>query len=275
MERFQWIEVGKASAPTGESPVFTSARDCYREARRLREGGCFRAAATQYEHALGFDEHRHGTWIELIDSLVRGGDLVAADLRSREALANYGQVRGFYAARALALAYRGSLREALTQSDISMEGDDTGWYARCVRAEVLLASDASYRPEALRLLEEALGMPGDLWETNFLGGWAFMRADLPTFAASFFAESAHARPRSFISWFCLGEAFRLLKLYDQAMFYYHRAEELAPAHELLANRMKGARLKTYGLMQTFLAVELRERWKRLWEEYDPPRDFEF
>jgi tetratricopeptide (TPR) repeat protein len=274
MSRFDWIEFEKPAAAQpaqevrrGSAPA--DAEACYRMARQLREAGNFNAAVQWYEKALGFDEHHHRTWIELIDSLVRARRIKEADDRSREALANYGQVRTFYASRALVLGYQERYAEAMRQSDISIDEGSAAWYGLMVRAELLLRKDSGYREEAVRLLEEALNAAEVPWEVYFVGGRSFMHARLPTFAASFLAEAAHFNPRSPITWFSLGEAFRHLRLYDQALFYYNRALELDPGNANVEKRAKDVRVRVYGLLQTFLPVELRERWKKRAEQFEP------
>jgi tetratricopeptide (TPR) repeat protein len=268
MSRFEWIELQRTCAgapPETQAPdaAPTDGPGCYHAARKLREAGYFEIAAKLYEKALGFDEHHYPTWVELIDSLVRAGRLAEADKQSQDALQNYRQVRVYYASRALVLGHQRRFADAMQHSDISVGGTEQVWYARCVRAEILLMQDRGYREEALRLLEEALSMSDDPWQTYFLGGGCFAAADFPTYAASFFAEAAHFNPRSFISWVCLGDAFHALRLDDQALFYYGRAAELNPDNEWLKDRMKAARKRAFGLLHAFLPVELKERWKKL------------
>ncbi|MFA6243129.1 MAG: tetratricopeptide repeat protein [Candidatus Hydrogenedentales bacterium] len=277
MDRFDWLELDSAPgvAPSARASVAPAAAaramptdgpSFYRAAREMRYAGHFKAATDFYRKAIGLDERNYGAWVELIDTLVRAGRLEEADTLSREASENYKLVRVFYAARALVLAHTGNMAEAMSLSDISIDADAHTWYSRCVRGELFLKADLSFRFEALRLYEEAQGLVKAPWEPAFLAGWALLDARQFALAASHLAEAAHLNARAPLIWLCLGDCFKALKFYEQALFYYQRVSELEPASDLAVKRQKECGSLVYGLMRLFRSQDLTSRWRREFEK---------
>ena len=273
MTHFDWLEfyssdVGdEENEATPDLPVEpvrepSDADGFYKSAGRMREAGNFEAAANLYERALGLDKYHHMSWIMMIDSLVRAKKLRDADEKSSEAIETFGQVHAFYAAKALVLSYRGKNKKAMLNSDISMEDPSPSWYTLYARADVLLGGNRESRPDSLWLLNKALDLEDKMWEVYLLGGMAMTRAELPTMAASFFAEAAHFRPTAPICWLLLGDTFKELRLNDQALFYYKQAEELAPKTEAVRKRLYPRSLKLKQLMQAFRSEDLYRRWTK-------------
>ena len=271
MDRFDWLELAveaPASARKPHSYGLMRAPDdgptYYLAARRMRESGHFKAAAHCYSQAIGFDERNYGAWVEYIDTLVRAKQLVTADEVSQTALNNYGLVRQFYASRALVLAQDGNMSDAFGHSDVSLDGE-RNWYCVAVRAELLLNSRGN-RSTACELLVEAVDRAEDRWEPHFVGGCILLDAQHPALAAAYFSETAHYNPRAVIGWICLGDCFHALKLYDQALFYYQKATELEPTHEVALDRQKNCVPRLYGLTRLFHQVSLRKRWNSEYEK---------
>jgi tetratricopeptide (TPR) repeat protein len=280
MDRFDWLEFDVAKARKAQVRGFPAQPNdgpsYYRAARRMRESGHFKAASEFYEKAIGFSDQHYGAWAELIDTLVRARHLEAAAVKCEEALTNYGQVRMFYACRALVWCHSGRVADAFSYSDVSLEGNDQSWYTRCVRAELLLRQSRANRHAAVDCLEEAFRLANNQWEPHFLGAWMFLDAELPVLAAGFAAEAARFEPRAPMSWLLLGDCFEELRLYDQAMFYYQRVLELEGTHELGLARQRRCAPKTFGLLRVFRRENVRERWNRefekLVERWDPTMD---
>jgi len=174
-------------------------------------------------------------------------------------------VRLFYASRALALANRGSLDEAILLSDVSMEGEPSA-YAYCIRAEILLLQSGENRSEALGFLEKAMNLAGDPWNTSLLGGMILLNAGWPALAAGYFSEALHCNPRATAGFLYLGDCFKALRLYDQAQFYYQKALEITPKHELAVKRQKECVPFIYGLTRVFHRETLRRRWNKEFEK---------
>jgi tetratricopeptide (TPR) repeat protein len=275
VDRFDWLELDstpgyaapKAAAPgSRHAPAVrrmpTDAPSFYQAAREMRHAGHFGAAVDFYRRAVGFDDHLYAARVELIDTLVRGGRLDEADAASIEAVENYRQVRVLYASRALALAHRKRMEEALSYSEASLDGNDASWYATCVRGEILIRQDVALRFEAETLFERATSQATIPWEPQFIAGWVFLDARQYALAAAHFADAAHWNPRAPLCWLCLGDAFRELRLYEQAMFYYQRVIEIEPANELALERQKACAPLIYGLMRLLRKDTLHERWRK-------------
>ncbi len=247
-----------ASAPTR---TITSAEDAYRAARQMREAGYFQSAAALYQRAIGLEERRYAAWVELVDSLVRAGDLEAADQQAQSALENYRQVRAFYAARALALLHKGAIHAAIPLSDVSLEGSPDP-FAMTVRAELLLKQSWRNRKPALELLSDALRIAEDPWEVCFTAGSTLLEAGWPPLAAGFFSEAIHARPSAAAAFIGLGDCFLQLRLYDQATFYYQQVTRMHPKHDLALARQRAAAPKIFGLMRVFRRHDLQAIWNK-------------
>lgn len=267
VDRFDWLEL---EATAGTTEVLArppqDAPGFFRVAQSMREAGHFRSAVQLYERAVGLQPHHYDAWVELIDTLVRARQLDAAEAHAVYALDTFRQVRVLYASRALVLLHRGKPNEAEQHVQIALEGDRPSWYAKCVEAEMWLRRTPEARRRVLQCLATAVTWTDTPWAPHFLGGWMLLDAGLPTLAAAHFAEACHWNPRAPLTWLCLGDCFRDLRLYDQALFYYERALELEPAHPVALRRKKQYGRRIYGLMRLFDAPTLRERWRRRYED---------
>ncbi len=272
MSRFEWLEFEAScfsqGGSTSDTQAPTDGPSFYRAACRMRESGFFDTAAQFYERAIGFDDQHYPAWTGMIDSMVRAGRIEDADRRSHEALDNYRQVRVFYASRALVLAHRGSFEEAELLSTVGVE-DEPSPYAYCIRAEVLVKQSKDNRLEALGLLEQALNLQEDAWNTCLLGGMILLNAGWPALAAGYFSEAVHCNPRAVAGFLYLGDCFKALRLYEQAQFYYQKAMETAPKHELAVKRQKDCVPLMYGLTRVFHRDALRRRWNKAFEKLKP------
>lgn len=269
MSRFEWLEFDASTFPQDgtlngtQTPV--DGPSFYRAACRMREAGFFDTAAQLFDRAIGFDDQHYPAWTAMIDSMVRAGHIEDADRRSYEALNNYRQVRLFYASRALALAHRGALEEAYLLSDVSIEGEPSA-YAYGIRAELLLIQSKENRSEALGFLEKAMNLADDPWNTCLVGGMILLKAGWPALAAGYFSEALHCNPQAAAGFLYLGDCFKALRLYDQAQFYYQKALEITPKHELALKRQKECVPFIYGLTRVFHRETLRRRWNKEFEK---------
>lgn len=269
MDRFDWLELDKVEAPAHSHEALKQPSDApsyFRAGEAMYQSGHFRAASDYYRKAVGHDARQYLARVYLIDTLLRAKRIEDADAASEEAIDAFRQVRVFYASRALVLVHQGRFKEARPLSDVSMEGDDTGWYARCVRGEMVLLSQPDERLHAAALFEEAADRTDHPWRAHFIGGWAMLEAQFPALAAGFFAEAARWNPRAPLCWLCLGDTFRSLRLYEQAQFYYQCAAELEPTNELALERQKAVSSLVYGLMRLFRPENVRRRWKKEFEK---------
>lgn len=269
-DRFNWLEIntGGQQRQASSAPRVPphDASSFYQAARNMREAAHLGTACDYYRKAVGLNDQNYGAWCELIDTLVRNNELDEAEKVSSDAFENYRQVRLLYAARALVMTYRRRTEEAFPLISVALEGDPAAWYPRCVMGEMLVRFDREKRFEAERFFEEAIEKAGNPWEPYFLAGWAFLYAGMPALAASYLAEAAHFRPKSAWCWLCLGDSFRSLRLYEQATFYYQRAQEIEPNSELAIARQKECSKLSFGLMRIFNRHKLRDRWNAALEE---------
>lgn len=263
MDRFDWLELDQAAPQQQDARLAppTDGPSSYKAARRMREGGHFRAAATLYEKATRFDEHFYAAWVEWVDTLLRANHLPEADQRSAEALDTYRRVRVFYASRALVLARQGRLADAYAHVDVALEQGGS-WYARLVRAEILLRDSERNRGPALDLLVQAAREADAPWEGHFIAGLVLLEAGWPAQAAGFFSETVHIKPTAVVGLLCLGDCFRALRLFEQALFYYQKAVQVAPANELAMQRQLHCAPRLYGLTRVFRPEDLRKTWEK-------------
>ncbi|MCC6154133.1 MAG: hypothetical protein IT367_10270 [Candidatus Hydrogenedentes bacterium] len=272
MDRFDWLELDSTPglAQPAKPPKSTEASELtmpkdapsfYRAAKSMREAGHFKTATDFYRKAVGFDDHHYDAWVELIDTLVRARRIADADAASQEAYENHKQVRVFYASRALVLAHLGRFNEASQFSDVSVDADES-WYSRTIRGEILLRMNAGFREDALALFEQGTRLAQNAWEPAFLAGWVLLDVKMYALAAGYLAEAARMRPRSSLTWLCLGDCFRELKFYEQALFYYQRVTELEPSSQIALQRQKECAPLIYGLMRAFTRDSLQKRWRR-------------
>lgn len=278
MDRFDWLEpVARpdhgARQPRDRAEPHDAA-SFYRAAREMRAAGHFVAAAAYYRRAVGLHGHHYDAWVELVDTLVRAGDLRSADSASEEAWTNYRQVRRLYAARALALTHLKRIREAKELLVVALEGGESAWYARCVAGEAILRTNPRGYWDALELFEEALELSDRPWEVFLHGGWALLDGKLPAVAASHFAEAAHQRPRAAVCWLGLADSFHALRLFEQARFYYERALEVEPTCEAALAGQRQCGRGIFGLMRGFRKGFLRRRWREEFEKLQGLDDLE-
>ena len=270
MDRFDKLELEPNAAHMADVPAPLADQPAdgpshYRAASIMRRAGHFASAVPFYRRAIGFDDRHYEAWRELVDSLVRAGNLDLADALSKEAVEAYKLVRPLYAARALVLGHLGHFEQAFALSNVSIEGDDPSWYAFCVQGELLLREDRALIGRVLARFENAVERAPWNWEAPFLAGLALLNAGLPAQAAGYFAEAAHEDPHAPVCWFYLGEAFSRLRLFDQALFYYDRVVELEPTHETALRRRASVHPRLFGLLGIFRRGTLRKRWRREYE----------
>jgi len=272
VDRFDWLELDASTVRDGMAAGPTPLREPHdgptflRAARHMRYAGHFKAAARYYERALGFDAQLFDAWVGLVDTLVRARQLDAADAKSIDALETFKQVRALYAARALVLSHQGKDTEAWPLVQVAIEGGSPSWYGHCILGEVYLRMDKRHAGAALDAFDAATRIEANPWEAYFHAGWAWLDQGMATYAAVYFSEAAHLNPRAPLCWLCLGDAFKALRLYDQAQFYYQRVTELEPTNELALDRQRGAAKLLYNLYGFLQRGRMQSLWKARWEK---------
>lgn len=267
MDRFDWLEIKgaeaeKAQEAQADDSFGHDSQGYYRRARKMREAGHFRLAVQYYQQATGLDSHHYIAWRELIDTLVRARQLKRADEVSSKALQLHPNVVELYAARGLVLLHMQQMDSAKAHVERGHANGDRSWYLSCVQAEIILLDNKGYAKEVSDCMTAAFEASNHSWEPYFIGGWFMLDAELPTWAAGYLAEAGHRNPTAPIVWLCLGDCFRDLRLFDQAMFYYQKATELEPEHQLALKRQRACAPSIFGMMRIFSKESLLERWNR-------------
>jgi tetratricopeptide (TPR) repeat protein len=271
MDRFDWIEVKDGhNTPPVDVVETDPMSQPFTYARKMRESGHFRSAVAHYEQAIAVDPKNYPAWIELIDTLVRARQIERADLVSAKAHSTYSGVPELYPARALVLLHKKELESAKIELERGYVLGDRSWYLSCVQAEIIVTENPGYSKEALSALEKATIYSGSTWESFFIGGWILLDANQPTWAAGYFAEAGHRNPTAPIVWLCLGDCFKELRLYDQAMFYYQKASELEPTHALALKRQRACARKPFGLLRIFDRDTLQKKWNQEFNKTQNP-----
>ena len=267
MDRFDWIEL-EESQDKFESPQYEESHfsDSFTMARNMRAAGHFRAAVEHYKKAIGLENDNHLAWLELIDTLVRARQLEQADQASQKAQTLFSGVAELYASRALVLSHLNANEPAKIELERGYVIGDRSWYFSCVQAEIILRDNTGYSREALKCLEKATVYTDSPWEAYFVAGWILLDANQPTWAAGYFSEAGHRNPTAPIVWLCLGDCFKELRLYDQALFYYEKATELEPQHSLALKRQRDCAPKLYGLLRIFSRNSVQKRWDKDFED---------
>ncbi len=216
---------GDAPAAEGDSvALFGIAEEC-RHSGRLEE------AIVYYEKAVCFDSGLPDAWIGLGDSLVRLGKADQAHETVERALELYRLTRPFYALKALVLLHQGEDEESFRYSDVSIDQNEAVSYAWFVRGEILLArSRRSTRTQNARhCFERSVELAEKQWIASLWVGLVFLINKHPALAGAYLAESAHLNPLNAFTWLKLGDAFRVMRFFEQARFYYEQALDVDPA----------------------------------------------
>jgi tetratricopeptide (TPR) repeat protein len=269
MSVFRWIEPpvrgrqrkrerAEQPAAGGDTSALFELAERYRNSGRLSE------AAAYYEKAVCFDSGLSDAWIGLVDSLVRLGKVREADKAVERALALYRLTRPFYALKALVLLHTGHENEALRYSDISIEQDEAGWYPWFVRGEVLLScTPGLVRTENARhCFERSITLAERQWAACLWVGLVLLVAKHTAVGAAYLAESAHLNPLNAFTWLKLGEAFRTMRFFDQAKFYYEQALDLDPECEPARRGLAEASSSRSRISYLIDARAARSRWTR-------------
>ena len=80
------------------------------------------------------------------------------------------------------------------------------------------------------------------------------------------------KPAAVAGLLCLGGCFQLLRLYDQALFYYHKALEIEPANELAVARLRESSPRLFGLTRVFRQEDLRRKWEQEFDRWSIKRE---
>ena len=267
---FKWIEPPvrgrRRKSEHGEAPVAAGdSAALFELAEECRNSGRLSEATGYYEKAVCFDSGLSAGWIGLADSLVRLGKVRQAHETVERALQLYRVTRPFYALKALVLLHTGHEEESLRYSDISIEQDEAGWYSWLVRGEVLLRCvPGSARTQNVRYcFEKSITLAEEPWAACLWVGLVLLITRHPALAAAYLAESAHLNPLNAFTWLKLGDAFRAMRFFDQAKFYYEQALDIDPECEPARHGLAEAGASHSRILYLIDVDSARSRWARM------------
>ncbi len=267
MSVFKWIEPpirGRQRVSAERRAVESDSSALFQLAELCRNSGRLSEAAAHYEKAVCFDSGLSDAWIGLVDSLVRLGKVKEAHQAVERALQLYRLTRPFYALKALVLLHTGHETESLRYSDISIEQDEAGWYPWFVRGEILLscAPGLVHTENARHCFEKSITLAERQWAVCLWVGLVLLVAKRTAVGAAYLAESAHLNPLNAFTWLKLGEAFRTMRFFDQAKFYYEQALDVDPECEPARRGLAEAAASRSRISHLIDGGAARSRWAR-------------
>ncbi len=270
MSVFKWVELpargrrnrrGPGQKPADDVDIvalFGMAEDC-------RNSGQLSKAIAYYEKVVSFGSGLLDAWMGLGDSLVRIDEVAKANNVAEEALQRYGLAGSLYGLKALVLLHDGQEVESFRYSDISLQQDEAGWYPWLVRGEILLmqGSRSARAQNAGYCFERSANLAEKQWVACLWAGIVCLVNQHPALAAAYLAESAHLNPLNAFTWSKLGDAFRTLRFFDQAKFYYEQALDVDPESESARRGLADARASRSRISNLIDVGSARARWARM------------
>ncbi len=217
---------------------------------RLYCEGEFADAAREFRSARKHDPALFEAWAAEVDARLRAGDVPRAEETANEALAAYGKVPVFYAAKALVLAHRGDIAAAYEHSDIAVKHHGGGLFTWLARAEVVLASGTwGTRDSVDACFEKAAQADPTHWRASLGAALALIQWGQPQVALERLADAARFVPENPFVWKAMGDCHRALGRRSPARECYRsalaRRPEYAPARDALAEMTFWGRVRKW------------------------------
>lgn len=249
-----WLEFPRESGDSREPPEEARGRRPAEElmlsGERLYYEGEFQDAAREFRSARRHDPSLFEAWAAEVDARLRGGDLPRAEEAANEALAAYGLVPVFYAAKALVLAHRGYIQDACRHSDIAVEHDRGSMFTWLARAEVVLGTAAWGTMGSVEsCFERACQADPTHWRANFRAALCLIQWNRPERALERFAHVTQFVPQNPFVWKTMGDCHRQLGNAAAARECYQmalaRRPGYGPAQEALEAMTPWGRLRRW------------------------------
>lgn len=230
-----WLEFPPDPAEKGtaaeELPSPHPADGLMRSGERLFYEGEFEAAARDFRAARRHDPSLFEAWAAEVDACLRAGDLPRADAVASEALASYGKVPLFYAAKALVLAHQGQFEAAYHHSDIAVKHQGAGLFTWLARAEVVLATSAwGTMQSAEACFEKACQADPSHWRADSRAALCLIQWGRHERALERLARVAQAVPANPFVWKLTGDCHRALGRPAAAREAYRQALARRPGY---------------------------------------------
>ncbi|MBM4039548.1 MAG: hypothetical protein FJ290_13645 [Planctomycetes bacterium] len=250
-----WLEPADATqGPRGESREDVRGRrpadELMLSGERLYYEGEFADAAREFRSARKHEPALFEAWAAEVDARLRAGDVPRAEETANEALAAYGKVPVFYAAKALVLAHQGYIEAAYEHSDIAVRHHGSGLFTWLARAEVVLASGARGTRESVdTCFEKAAQADPSHWRTSLRAALALIQWGQPQLALERLTHAARFVPENPFVWKAMGDCQRALGRPSNARGCYRaalaRRPEYAPARDALRDMTAWGRFRKW------------------------------
>ncbi len=224
------------------------AEELLRSGERLYYDGEFLLAAREFARARRHDPTLFAAWAGEVDACLQEGDLPGAEEVADEAIASYGRVAVFYAAKALVLAHQGFLKEASQHSDIAVEHDEGRTFTWLSRGEVMLASGGRGMMHSVEhCFARAAQHDETHWRVHLRAALAYARWGHPDRAIERLRQVADLRPANPFVWQLIGDCRREQGESAMAREAYHaalsRRRDYLPAIDALRSMTLWGRLR--------------------------------
>jgi tetratricopeptide (TPR) repeat protein len=256
MSRFVNLEFGNQAGEQTPAHAHAVVKDeafYQREAQSAFEEADFQKALRSYAKVLEFNPNNAAAWTAQVRMLIELDQCDEANGWADKTLERFPREADLLAAKAVLLARRGEIQNALAFSDAAVGENGTSPYVWLARAEVLLAARESL---ADYCIDKALMLaPGD-WVAAWQAARLRVRHGQFSMALRLLQQAVEWNPGHGLPWLELGRCQEALGLTDSAKKSFTQARELNRQDTLAAQAM--ARLSSRGA-----ADRLRGWWRRL------------
>jgi tetratricopeptide (TPR) repeat protein len=250
MSRFVNLEFGGQAGEQTPAQAQTVVKDeafYQREAQTAFEEADFEKALRSYAKVLEFNPHNAAAWaaqVRMLLELDRGDE---ANVWADKALDQFPRDAELLAAKAVVLARRGDIQDALAFSDAAVGENGASPCVWLARGDVLLAAR-----EALAgyCIDKALMLAQGDWVAAWQGGRIHVRHGQFSLALRLLQQAVERNPGHWVPWLELGRCQEALGLTGAAEKSFTQARELnrqdrAAAHAMtrLSSRGAGDRLR--------------------------------
>lgn len=227
MERFDWLEIGKAPEKRdGAGERSFDARHYLNEAERAYRNGAYEFALKSYARALREDAGLWEGWVGQVNCLRELGEFHEARTWANKALERIPESAQLLGAKALVLSRMGEGAEALALSDRAVAKRDPEPAVWLFRGLTLLF----LRPPgnaAYCFLKAVEGAPKDGF-TPLRIGMAYLELGHPPKARAYLDQALEQDSANPLAWHAAGRCFEGLFAIGRALTCYERALALNP-----------------------------------------------
>lgn len=224
-----------------------------RAAQSAFEAGDFQNALRAYAKVLEFNPRNAAAWTAQVRMLTELDQLEEASAWADKSLEKFPREADLLAAKAVVLARRGEIQNALAFSDAAVGENGSSPCVWLARGDILLTARQTL---ADYCLEKAMMLaPGD-WSVALQAARIRSRHSQFSLALRPLQQAVEWNPRHFRAWIELGKCQEALGLANAAEKSFVQAQALNPKDETAAEAL--ARLSSRGAADRF-----RKWWRRI------------